>query len=91
MKQRTPNILKVAIAAAGGPSKVGELFGIGPQAVSKRAAACVWPADQIRALAAATGNVITTDQILEFLEAAAAERTTGTPRRRFSTEEAAHE
>lgn len=72
MKQHTPNVLRLAVQAAGGVERVGELFGISYQAVSKRIRERSWPAHQIRPLCAAGGGIITPDKVLDFLEEAAA-------------------
>lgn len=79
MKQHTtlgkpaPNMIKLAILAAGGHEAVAEEFGITHWAVREWEKASRAPLMRIRRLCD-MGGVISPDQILEHIEAKAAEK-----------------
>jgi DNA-binding transcriptional regulator YdaS (Cro superfamily) len=66
-----PNIIKVAVTAAGGRGRCAERMGVSVWTVTHWCRSNSMPADKVRALAAMTGGVVTTDAILAYIEAAA--------------------
>jgi len=67
-------VVRAAIYAAGGVSKVAESFGIASASVSGWLERARIPADRIKALCDLGGHVVTSDQILDALARQAAER-----------------
>ncbi len=67
-----PDILRVAVAAAGGTTAVAEAFGMSQSGVSTRIAQGKWPSAEVRKLCELGGNIISVDKLLEYLEQVAA-------------------
>lgn len=72
--QHTPNIIKAAVAAAGGRARVAQALGVTAWAVTGWTRTARMPADKIRPLCALGSNVVTADQLLAYIEQHAAER-----------------
>ena len=72
--QHKTNLIKVAIYAAGGREKVGKALNVHPVTVTHWTRRRTVPTDKLRALCALSGNVITPEQLITFIEDSAAER-----------------
>lgn len=72
---KAPNLIKLAISAAGGRTKVAEHFGVGYWIVTNWTKRGTVPADKVRALCHLGANVITPDALLAYIEARAAGQT----------------
>lgn len=73
MAIRPHDVLQLAVNAAGGTKVVAELFDMTPQNVTHHIRSRTWGAHLIRPLCEAGKNIITPDQVLEYLEAARAD------------------
>lgn len=71
--QHKPNIIKVAVEAAGGRSKVAKAFGVSNFSITHWQTTNRMPPQHIRKLCE-MGGIITPDQLLAYIEACAAER-----------------
>ncbi len=67
-----PDILRVAVTAAGGTNAVAAAFGLSAGGVSTRVAKKFWPAADLRRLCEMGGNIITVERLLDYLEQAQA-------------------
>ena len=74
MLDRLVQVIKAALAAAGGHLKAGSALGISSQAVSDWSASGKMPANRIIPLCNLGGNVVTPVQILEALAREAGEK-----------------
>jgi DNA-binding transcriptional regulator YdaS (Cro superfamily) len=73
MKHQKPDIIKIAVQAAGGRNVCAERLGVSPWSISNWQAKRSMPANLIRPLCA-LGGVVTYEQLLDYIEANAAER-----------------
>lgn len=67
MQTHQPDMLKLAVEAAGGPAKVAEHFNVTPAAISGNIRRRRWKAKKIKELCELGGNVITVDQVVDFI------------------------
>jgi DNA-binding transcriptional regulator YdaS (Cro superfamily) len=65
--QHNPDIIKLAVEAAGGRRKLAAVLGVSPWAITGWQRTRRMPADKIRRLCEA-GGVFTPDHILEYIE-----------------------
>lgn len=66
--QHTPNIIKVAVEAAGGRNKIAAHFGISPWTVTCWTRKHSLPAKYIVRLCELGGNVISPTTVIEYIE-----------------------
>lgn len=72
--KKKPTPLKLAVQAAGGRSVASERFGISDWTIWRNIKNNKWPAHLVKPLCELGDNRVTTDELLEFLTAAAIER-----------------
>ena len=70
----SPNVVQVAIAAAGGRKKACERLGLPEWTLSRWQANRAVPSDQVRALCDLTGGIVTVEMLLAFIEESKAKR-----------------
>lgn len=69
-----PNILKLAIVAAGGPKVVGPHFGVAPKVITVWQQRLNFPADKLDELCRMGGQRVRPDEIVQAMAEHAAER-----------------
>ncbi len=88
MDKKSRNLIRLAIYAAGGPSRVAEQFGVGQRTVSTWWTRLSIPPEAIAALCEAGGNAITAEQVRTYVTTKLEERATERIRRRFMVDAA---
>lgn len=64
----SPNIIRLAVTAAGGPSEVAPKFKLTPRAIQGWCARKSMPAECVRPLCQMGKNAISPDQVLAYIE-----------------------
>ncbi len=63
-----PNLIKVAVAAAGGRIEAARKLGEGPWTITHWQRTARVPAEKVRPLAAISGGVVSVDALLGYIE-----------------------
>lgn len=78
-----PNLIKLAVIAAGGREHVADTFQTNPMTVTNWQRRGVWPVEWVRRLCAMGENVISVDALLAYIEEA---KVSATAKRRAEVE-----